>query len=217
LIITLLMTHLAAAECVEVVSGAVPEYPPASGKLVLRVRLNGHPASGVVAWIKGVGPSNSDLALVTDGNGEAQVSRLPEGKYAVMFVDAYANHESLSFEVPHHQLQRRTSFDIPLQPGNPGQEVPEVQIARFVGEVRDPSGAVVPGAVVVVRGFSKDAGAKSARIFRTGLDGKFAANLPTGSYFGLASAPGFDWKVGRFVISPAGTEGLTIHLNIGWC
>ncbi|HET7106763.1 MAG TPA: carboxypeptidase-like regulatory domain-containing protein [Candidatus Acidoferrum sp.] len=83
---------------------------------------------------------------------------------------------------------------------------------QLAGVVNDPSGAVVPSAIVEVKNLSTNATWSAS----TSSDGRWLLpNLPSGSYQITANAPGFETMRGSFTYDSSNPRAYQIGLNVG--
>jgi Carboxypeptidase regulatory-like domain len=85
--------------------------------------------------------------------------------------------------------------------------------ATLTGTVSDVSGAVVPGATVIIQ----DANSKVTRQVKTNSSGYFSAsNLPAGTYNVTAEANGFEkWRASGIVLQGSDNKTINIPMKIG--
>ena len=90
----------------------------------------------------------------------------------------------------------------------PGASFAQSSFATLTGTVTDASGAVVPGATVIIQ----DASTKVSRQVKTNSSGYFSAsNLPAGTYNVMSEASGFErWRATGIVLQ--GSDNKTINI-----
>lgn len=133
-----------------------------------------------------------------------------------------------SLNSPLHAIDRDESAlsEIPMEIGPKGdlasrslifsaeKEAAIVQLPTLRGVVKDPSGAVIPGAWVDV--VAKGEEGKRLVLIRADRAGQFTAYLPNGEYVAIVSSQGFRIRVQAFIVDHSLTTGeLQIQLDLG--
>ena len=153
---------------------------------------------------------------LTDAKGVADLPELTPGYYDV---GVSMNDVATSF-IQIHVANKNEVTTFPVDVGLQVSQLEAVPLkshmATFQGIAQDPSGAAIPGRIVVVR---KATEAKDV-VLRTQTDaeGFFRADLSDGLYIAVFFSPGFRPAIVPFEVTKDGSnEGLVATLRIGGC
>ncbi len=181
----LLLADVAQAECVAL------EPQKSSSHVRIAIVLGGSPLKGVSVGVYQDYPSRSHFSdLTTDENGIVALPALPLGVYEVSATLHGVIRSSLSLGVTHGSDVSAFSIDL-TEPVQRAESLPvRDQFRMFEGTVSDPSGAMIPGAniLVVKRGSHLQAVVLEAKM---GADGHFGGQLAEGSYIAFFFSQGF--------------------------
>ena len=222
--------------CLLFIAGAVRAAEPAvsvevvtplkSGPVArIVVALNGKPVPGAKVAIykyEGARGAIPVVTLLCDEYGWIKTPKLADGQYgfvaqvgkdlqAGLFLDVSSRDGTMAFEMDlRPSPPERAHVDLT----NPENVPITKRLQAFRGTVTDPSGAVLPKASIriVRRGAG---GTKVVNEIKSGINGDFQAELPTGTYVAIFSAPGFKTYVVGFEIAPDGSSRLDVKLDIG--
>jgi hypothetical protein len=154
------------------------------------------------------------LASLTDENGVANSSQLPDGDYTVTTSLDDTTGGDLYLHLS--RKGKASSFSIDLTESSraardfrAAADKPSVRetLQVFQGFLRDPSGATIQGAKVKImpRGSENQA---TVQKVKSDSSGHFFVPLVDGIYVAFFSCPGFRTEIVPFEIAPQGSEGV---------
>jgi hypothetical protein len=154
---------------------------------------------------------------MTDENGIANLPELTPGEYDVAVT---VNDVASTASVGLHVTSDPKVTTIPMELTQQVQRVEEVPILfhveAFRGTVKDPSGATLPGASIVV--VKRGSQAKDVALMsKADANGNFSAQLAEGSYIAVFFLLGFRPAIGPFEVARGGASQLSISLSPGGC
>ena len=156
--------------------------------------------------------------LASDPNGTAMLKDLPIGTTCILATSKNNLRADLCLEVSKQSPREISSFNMSLLPGAPPppsmedliraaeKTLPLERVRKLDGIVQDPSGAVIPNAIVdIYKRGSYPQGLLSK--LRTNQEGRFAVSLNPGSYTAIVQMPGFRTDFVIIEISPENQVG----------
>lgn len=154
---------------------------------------------------------------MTDENGIANLPELTPGEYDVAVT---LNGVASTAFVGLHVTGDPKVTAIPMDLTQQVQRVEEVPILLHVdgfrGTVKDPSGATLPGASIVV--VERGSQAKDVALMsKADANGNFSAQLAEGSYIAVFFSLGFRPAIAPFEVVRGGASQLSISLHPGGC
>jgi hypothetical protein len=207
---TLLFAASVPAECVTV-SGVLPNAPKvvaSNGRIRLTTLQDVKALPGVrVFFYLAHDEAHPKLTFTTDNQGMVLATGLAPGQYRVIAVRPEQETTEILLEVKHGAGSETNSYLVKVPPTFLPEKPAAVEAAaitetvkKFEGRVLDPSGAVVPGALVQV--YRKEAPNAPVAKIKAGQDGSFSEALSPGRYVVFVTSQGFFKKVIGFDIVP---------------
>jgi carboxypeptidase family protein len=219
---SLAFTRINLSESVEVLTAQ-----PSARNVRITVDVNGVPAPGAVISVY-AGNERFLFRVSANSSGTALLRRLSPGSYhvaaagegdlrsdIVLMVSKKTGESSSVFQMDLlHKSAPPPHDEYSLMTAN--LQVTE-QVPDFKGQVVDPLGAVIPGALIEIHADGAKDGKRTVQI-KTADDGSFQEHLADGTYRALVMFPGFKTNFLVFQISRSATDkNLRVPLQIGGC
>ena len=191
----------------------IRSYLPSSPNPCFTVQKNSKPAGGVDVRLYGEKspPQAPYWKSVTNDNGAACLSALPEGKYEFIATSGRRGAE-VDFEVS----KKNAASEFPMTLVLPDRlqsavEAPvQLWLQQLRGVVEDPSGAIIPNVKIEVwrKGPSGEVDENPVKKAETNDLGHFTCDVGQGTYIAIFEFPGFNSTAFPFAIDQKGWQGL---------
>ena len=159
----------------------------------------------------------SSALEITDENGIASLAELAPGEYEVAAtLNGVASTPFVGLHVTSNPKVTTFPMDLTEQVQRVEKAPILFHVEAFRGTVTDPSGAMLPGASIVV----VKRGTQAKDLALTGkadASGHFSAQLAEGSYIAVFFVLGFRPAIAPFEVARGGASQLSISLNPGGC
>jgi len=155
---------------------------------------------------------------VTNGDGIACPSELPDGKYEIF---AKSARRSAELDIDVSKKNEVNGFEIALhlsdQLDAAVRTPTAIWVQAFRGVIQDASGAVMPkGKIEVLRRDGADVFDENPVLkTQSNQRGHFFCDLEKGTYVAIFEYPGFDVTAFPFEVNPKGWNGLKVTMQVG--